>query len=176
MSIDELERRFHANPDDEDLRAQLIVALRRSQRDQEAQQLIKERFSCPVSWDELETNSEDQMSRHCRQCDKAVYYVSSLSDLQERAEKQECVVAPPELVDQYCQGLAQSSLPLHKDSKELPHCMNSYAGDLTPLASPRFKGSVAPPPHIQAQIAAQRAEERRQEGLLGWIRRNFLRE
>lgn len=175
MSIDELKRRFHANPEDEDLRAQLIVALRRSQRDQEAQQLVKERFSCPVSWDELEAKPGDRTSRHCRQCDKSVYYVSNLSDLQERAEKQECVVAPPELVDQYCEGLTQSSLPLHKDSKKLPHCMNSLPADFPNPAIP-FKGSMAPPPHIQAQIAAQRAEERRQEGLLGWIRRNFLRE
>ncbi|MDF1666508.1 MAG: hypothetical protein P1V97_32465 [Planctomycetota bacterium] len=185
MDIDQLQRQFSASPDNEDLRAKLIIALRRNGREDEAQELVKSRFSCPVSWDQLETLSPNEMTRHCKQCDKAVHFVSNLEELNKRAEKQECVVAPPELVNQYCDQLTKNSLPLAKDSKDLPHCMNAFAGDLAGLMekqrgnpSPRmrFKGSVGPPPHIRQQILARREQERREQGLLGWIRRKITGE
>lgn len=255
MDIDELKRKFAAAPDDEDLRATLIIALRRSGRDSEAQELVKEKFACPISWDVLSPESEaNERQRHCQQCDKTVHFVSSLSGLKFRAEKQECVVAPADVVDQYCEELTKTALPMLKESKKFPYCMNALEGKkavrekldhyqrwdtdyhrhsvpmiakesnnperplhilvaaipidqdtvqritqntgienwevhygspdlveklsaernaLNPAPRPRFKGSIGPPPHIRRQNIARKEQERREQGLLGWIRRKI---
>ena len=129
MNLDELRRSFATNPDDENLRAQLIIALRRSGHDNEARRYIKDRFDCPISWDQLTQRSRSrEANKYCQECKKDVYFVSTVEELGQRAAKNECVVGPKRVVDQYCDELAKMSLPLSNTNKELPHCMNSVAG------------------------------------------------
>lgn len=118
-NLEDLRRKLIAAPDDEELRATLIIALRRAGFDSQAQKLIKERFHCPVKWDDHKITG--QISRHCETCDKPVYFVTTASELAERAKRHECLVAPMNLVDSYCQTMNKRPVP---DFSEGPHCLN----------------------------------------------------
>lgn len=129
MNLDELQRQFAIAPNNERLRAQLIIALRRSGRDSDAKELIRKRFHCPVSWDQLTPTSRLYTAdRHCWKCDKSVHFASSLAELTKRGEQNQCVVGPEKVVDEYCERLARQSLPLFRDSEMLPRCLNSSPG------------------------------------------------
>lgn len=134
QSIDELERNFSANPEDENLRSQLIIALRRAGRDAEAIQLIQGQFRCPMKWDDLKPISpsstdpfaySDPNIRHCGDCNKTVYFVFDAESLHRRAAKNQCIAAPQYVVDEYSDRILR---PLGPSKDRLPHCMNSVEG------------------------------------------------
>lgn len=119
-NLEELRRKLEGDPENEELRSTLIIALRRAGFDVEAQKLIKGRFHCPVTWEEHTATGED--SRHCETCDKPVYFVNTLAALEDRAKKQECIVAPMNLVDSYCEKVSRVPVP---DLSKGPHCLNA---------------------------------------------------
>ena len=119
-NLEELRRKLKGDPENEELRSTLIIALRRAGFDVEAQKLIKGRFHCPVTWEEHTASGED--SRHCETCDKPVYFVNTLAALEDRAKKQECIVAPMNLVDSYCEKVSRVPVP---DLSKGPHCLNA---------------------------------------------------
>lgn len=119
-NLEHLRRQLEGDPENEELRSTLIIALRRAGFDVEAQKLIKGRFHCPVTWEEHTATGED--SRHCETCDKPVYFVNTLAALEDRAKKQECIVAPMNLVDSYCEKVSRVPVP---DLSKGPHCLNA---------------------------------------------------
>ncbi|MDF1666507.1 MAG: BTAD domain-containing putative transcriptional regulator [Planctomycetota bacterium] len=135
-TIDQLKREFSANPDDESLRGQLIIALRRAGRDSEALQFIQSQFRCPNQWDDLKALTPisddpfpyvDPNVRHCEDCDKKVYFVYDAEALHRRAAKNQCIAAPQYVVDEYSDRILR---PLGPSKERLPHCMNPVEGQL----------------------------------------------
>ncbi len=55
-------------------------------------------YRCPLYWGELDATGDEGV-RHCNQCEHDVYLVTSEAELEERAERGECVaiVLPEEL-------------------------------------------------------------------------------
>ncbi|MDF1666908.1 MAG: hypothetical protein P1V97_34480 [Planctomycetota bacterium] len=144
-NLEDLRRKLVAAPDNEELRAALIIALRRAGFDSQAQKLIKERFHCPAEWDDHSITGQE--ARHCETCDKPVFFVTTAHELKERAKRHECIVAPMNLVDSYCRDMNKRPVP---DFSEGPHCMNArienranltrlihYPEDLNALNQPR---------------------------------------
>lgn len=132
--IDELERQLAANPDNDNLRGQLIIALRRASRDDEALQFIQSQFRCPNQWDDLKVltpSTEDPFAyvdpnvRHCEDCDKKVYFVYDAESLNRRAARNQCIAAPQYVVDEYSDRILR---PLGPSKERLPHCMNPVEG------------------------------------------------
>ncbi|MDF1666509.1 MAG: hypothetical protein P1V97_32470, partial [Planctomycetota bacterium] len=128
MSIDELQRQFAAAPN-ENLRAQLIIALRRRGRIREALDLVKDRFVCPVFWDQLTPSSQLYATdRHCWNCDRSVHFASTVTELAKRGEQNQCIAGPQAVVDEYCESLTNKALPLSKEDERLPRCLISSPG------------------------------------------------
>ena len=50
-------------------------------------------FRCPVGWDEMEP-TEDPRQRHCRECQRAVYWCHDANEAGIRADQGECIAVP----------------------------------------------------------------------------------
>lgn len=124
--IDELRREFKAAPDNEALRSKLVLALMRAGLDSEATALIKDRFHCPILWDSHEGRDHSR-ARHCETCNKTVHFVATESELIKRAERNECVVAPAHLVEQYCGDLGRNQGEALRDASKGPHCLSGQS-------------------------------------------------
>jgi len=58
---------------------------------------VEFRFQCPRAWDALATTDLADV-RHCSQCDRQVFFCSSLEDVRTRGRRGECVAFSPRLV------------------------------------------------------------------------------
>lgn len=134
LETEDLRRSLEADPGNEALKQKLVQAYIRENRKDDARDLVKGFFHCPLKWDDLtETDSEE--IRDCEQCEKQVHFVWTLPNLHDKVVDDHCIGAPERLVNEYAEAVVsgrihntrareaecvfESALPIIEDLEDL---------------------------------------------------------
>lgn len=105
LNLEELRQQFADDPENEELRLNLIMAIMKSGDKLAARKLVYDRFHCSIPW-ERHSGRPHSQARHCETCNKTVHFANSEEELEKLAGRNRSLVAPRPLVEKYCDGLA----------------------------------------------------------------------
>lgn len=104
LETEALRRSLEADPSNEALKQKLVQAYMRENRKDDARDLVKGFFRCPLNWDDLtETDSEE--IRDCERCEKQVHFVWTLPTLHDKVIEDHCIAGPLKLIDDYADAV-----------------------------------------------------------------------